>query len=162
MKAKKAKEKTRDLLQIAFQGTNPNLRPAPSQLPQPPVLRNFAQDNITGFWAATGDMDMETELGERIRTKKFKKFLSRYMDTDDQAVADGEDIRRTREDVHRIQVGLHSYEAYQKALPPDKVSWICGQCGITERDNYRSPTYKPLEQLGCCRVNIHKGIKIPI
>ena len=52
-----------DLLQIAFKGTNPNLRPSPSQLPQPPNLRNTAHENIVAFWSATEDMDKETELG---------------------------------------------------------------------------------------------------
>ena len=35
------------------------------------------------------------------------------------------------------------------------------QCGITEKDNYKSPTYTPLERLGGCRVNINAGMEKP-
>ena len=106
-------------------------------------------------------MDKETELGEGIRKKKFKRDKIKYMDPDDAAIADDKGTRRSREDLQRIEVGIRAYEAYQKALPHSKISWVCGQCGITEKDNYKLPKYTPLERLGGCRININTEMDKP-
>ena len=41
------------------------------------------------------------------------------MDPDDAAVAQGTGPRRSREDLHRIEIGIRAYKAYHNALPPN-------------------------------------------
>ena len=60
---------------------------------------------------------METELGERIRTKNLKIDKNKYMDPDDKAIVGDYSTLHHRKDIHRREVGLRAYKAYQKALP---------------------------------------------
>ena len=113
--------KTRDLAEIAFQGTNPRLRPAPAQLKQFPIIRNTAHENITAFWSATRDMDDETELSERIKTKKLSVDKKKYISDDNPSEEAGNRTSR-HQDIHLKKIGLKAYESYQKALPAERIS----------------------------------------
>ena len=38
---------------------------------------------------------------------------------------------------------------------------MCGQSGIIEKNNYKSPIWRALEDMGCCRVNVKRSREKP-
>ena len=73
----KAEVQAEELSTISFDGIFPEFHPASSPLPR---VRNTCQDNMTGCWAATDDMDKDTELGYRLRTQNLPFKFETYMD----------------------------------------------------------------------------------
>ena len=141
----KAEIRAQELCAIGFIGLDPDLRPASSQLPQ---IRNTCQDNITAFWAATDDMDKETELGYRIRTKSLSSNFEKYMDTDDLEIPMATESRVEFERRFSCKIGVRCYLKYQKAFQEMKEPWVCGQCGIFVLATNQKPEYTYLEKMG--------------